>query len=313
MEKCLVLVILLLFEVFLLHKYFLRLNKKEPDNYIALSEIHKSIFKSHFFISYITFRCIPLLLLCYLNEVILNRSDLNELFGNSEWTLYLNLGVTIGHLVSTNALRLIKAMQIFERLLHSIVILLVLSIPFVSKFTYSYIETLMPSTEGIIDNLWSSIITVFIASVFFLNHSEDSQLPKKRVVERIKKYRKVIKRTARKYKADEDLILAIAAFENIQRPSYIRFFERLLCFLFKIEMSQGVMQVKSKTRISDIKSIEIAISKYFRNTKNKKTLLGADFNEEIVGLLKKYNNSDVFVDNVLSLYAYLKHKVVIEE
>lgn len=94
----------------------------------------------------------------------------------------------------------------------------------------------------------------------------------------IKKFIPIITEQSYKYSVDKNVLLSIAILENINRPFWVRMWEKTVCKFLPIK-TFGLMQVLSEKYVDDKESIEIAtrhISKL--NYKNNLIRLGELYN-----------------------------------
>lgn len=197
----------------------------------------------------------------------------------------------------------------FQVILHIITVLLFLFVGFVSGLvakTY-VVETITPTMQGLVDNLWSSLLVVLLA--FYLKQiysqeglSEDILF--RRSLDNISpSVLHAIDTYSRKKNANLVLVKAVCIAENLQRPKWVRKIEALMG-IFKAEGTYGIMQVKSKKNVSDIKSVEIAVSKFFKNTS------GVNDIDKLRATILNYNNDDGYVNIVLKIMTFLDYSSV---
>lgn len=103
-------------------------------------------------------------------------------------------------------------------------------------------------------------------------------------------------------------LYAIMIYEDYNRPWCLRCAERILKVLFpKREMTLGIMQIKTKTYISDLQSIDLAVEKlsavYCRYLHN------APFEHAVLD----YNPSDEYADEVYAIYEMILELLSIDD
>lgn len=103
-------------------------------------------------------------------------------------------------------------------------------------------------------------------------------------IKSLNKHMPAIKKASEKFAVDEKLLLSIAILENINRPSWLRFFEKLIPNYIFAFRSYGLMQVKSDTYLNDKESIFLAA----------KLLSVLDHNNDPFKLGKLYNGSNEY-------------------
>lgn len=164
-----------------------------------------------------------------------------------------------------------------------------------------------PTWQGVVDNLWSSIITAgFIFGFYHLYSTLGSKISSS--ISSIDIYAasrknisslifQEISRQSEIYNANENLAMAICIVENLQRPSWVRFLEKVKSF-FLPRGTYGIMQVSSSGYISDKESVAIAVRDYLKDTKDEAL-------DDLQDVVKKYNSDDRYVDMVLEVYRLL--------
>jgi len=186
-----------------------------------------------------------------------------------------------------------------------------LSTGFISAIlsTQQHVKNIFPqSLQEIRGDIWSAIFTafLFILVTKILENSDKSDYA---IFKELKKKLdkglvSLIRKTSKIEKADYKLVLAVCIVENMQRPKWIRFIERLKSLIIK-EGSYGIMQVKSGKYIDDKTSIKIAIKKYFKITKYIKELECGKIRKEIISVVMKYNPDQKYASNVADVYCHI--------
>lgn len=139
-----------------------------------------------------------------------------------------------------------------------------------------------------------------------------------------RKYKSLFSETINKLSKNNEvinLIYAILVYENFARPKAFRFIENLVPEGF--EITRGIMQVKTKEKISDLKSVELAIEKINEDYEKSltETQAHAPMNltggmpkefvekmmkdETIIKTVAKYNKDDDYISEVIELYRTL--------
>jgi hypothetical protein len=124
-----------------------------------------------------------------------------------------------------------------------------------------------------------------------------------RSINQIKEDKKLfdkIKSICNEENAKMDLVLAFCVVENIQRPKWFRMAENFIPF----PSTKGIMQVKTKRRLSDEESIQLSVKEYFKNT-NTYTI-DENFLNELINRYngKKNDNYLSFIERALSSLDY---------
>lgn len=184
-------------------------------------------------------------------------------------------------------------------LLHIISIALVIFSAYISTYLVGtqFIQSIKPSIEGLADNIWSSVIVgifiVLILDLYREQNVDETYLinqSKERISKRTWSY---LDKEATKQNANATLLKAICIVENIQRPKWVRFLERLKSYVWK-KGTYGIMQFYSTKYLSDKESISLAVTAYFANTAEVK------YEENLRELIKRYNNNPDYIDLVLA-------------
>lgn len=194
----------------------------------------------------------------------------------------------------------------FQIVLHLFVIVVMLGLTVASAYIVSFdtfsITKILPTFQGLADNLWSSLIAVLLAVYFkeiFSHEGLSQDILYKRSLETINpKLLNLIEIESQKHNADESLVKAVCVAENLQRPKWTRKIENIKAFL-RLYGTYGIMQVRSNKPISDEESIRIAIKEKFSNSAN---ILDPEVRRKIVAA---YNNDNRYVDIVFNILSYL--------
>jgi hypothetical protein len=165
-------------------------------------------------------------------------------------------------------------------------------------------KSITPTLPGIVDNIWSTLITavasISIYDVYTKRNNIDVDKLLRKSHEQIDSYLiEYIHMKSDEYLANERLVLAVCIVENLQRPKWIRSYERIKSN-FSSRGTYGIMQVMSEHWISDEQSIDLGIKKYFTNS--KLSYLGQ---EDITNIITKYNPSEQYSEMVWFAYCYL--------
>lgn len=165
-----------------------------------------------------------------------------------------------------------------------------------------YIADLTPSLSGLVDNIWSSIITALLA-VYIYKIYQGNNINTYEIIDRA--YKKIpanivnsITDYCMQKNADATLVMAICIVESIQRPLWIRRVEWLKSLLFK-HGSYGIMQVEAEKFVKDEESIKIAVDRYFANKHHMQL-------DELRALILSYNRDERYTDLVLFTYSYIQ-------
>ncbi len=296
--------ILLLIELFVLRAFYRRIKREEPDHYFALKEIgDHGVVK--YYIKYFIFRSLPIVIVCLLNYKLFSVFDSFY----SDFALRLNLVLVLGEVSLTSLRGYVRYRGTGLSYQHLAFSTVLLPMPYFAELINLKFYNLLPSSQGVLDNIWSGIIIYGILSVLGVfsqsthedNRIDFSMFDKNMLMGRVSKYKEFIVSECGKYNADVNLVMAVAIYESMQRPALFRFFERVFVFIFRRPATQGIMQLMSKKVITDCESIVLSIRKYFQETKSVNLY---DYSA-LYDVLFKYNPSSVYVNDVCIIYGIL--------
>ena len=170
----------------------------------------------------------------------------------------------------------------------------------------------MPDFSTISNELWL-IVIIFIYQIFN-KISIPTEATKKRKSRYLthryilysNKYGAIINNNVSDKKI-EALIYSILLYEAFNRPKIVRFIENIF-FKFRKQGSLGIMQIKSKTKISDEKSVELGIEKIINDY--------ATFNNEeetseeyaLRKTISNYNGGSNYLDEICELFDIITEK-----
>lgn len=279
-----------------------------PDIYFSTNE-KVALFVSTTSKRYLSFRIFPLLIIILFSvSVLMKEKPVHQL---------LNAGVLSGavYSLSTDGLAIMKlilnnsSIKIFfnrssQILLHIATIISFSFIGLVAGYISSFkaSQNLTPTPQGLVDNVWSAILVaigvVYITYIFKPKDMEIEQIFKKSRENIDKSILEEIKSKSKLYNANPLLVEAICIIENIQRPKWLRKFESTLGKI-KQNGSYGIMQITTKKPMSDVESVDRSIQEFHRGTTY--LINYKDLYEHI----KKYNNSNEYIDLVIKAMEYL--------
>lgn len=294
--------------VYAFYRFF---ENKWPEHYFSPDD-KTSIFISLSPARYLLFRFLPVAVITALIFSVSKNFHTNE-------RIILGLIVGLSHGIITNGVSIFKilvkdnsvklyinkSLQIGSNFFTIAVVVLAGAFGgYISSFEVT--QTLSPTFQGVVDNLWSSFIAICL---FFLLRkiysTAQQQVQPVDMYER--SYGKIgakllnhIEKVSIENSADKKLVLAICITENLQRPKWLRFFEKISWFLFKKKGTYGIMQVTSDKYLSDEESINLAVRNHLSNTNNT----NQDFNS-LERIISSYNNDPNYVATVMEAYSYL--------
>ena len=141
------------FELLILHSFYRRIERETPDHYLMLIEVAKENVISYYF-KYIGFRFVPMFLICLLNYRLLDS------FAKAgEINIFIfNLILVLIELLFTNLSGAKKYWKTNLGYGHLLVGIFLLIVPLLSYYLYPLVQVILPSTQGVIDNIWSVLI-----------------------------------------------------------------------------------------------------------------------------------------------------------
>lgn len=261
---------------------------------------------------YAIFRQVPPLVICMLLCGVLNKA-----FPGLGVLPYLLLSVTIAHSFSTFRVLFRNGPTVAEKIIHSFNLAVSLLLAgLVSLFDGTdIIRKTTPSIEGIVDNVWSSLFVSLIVVGYFESARKErpSYAQERRNIERDFVQRSFARLHA-KYNHSVDTCIgadkrllgalwAILVFEDMNRPSWIRFFERLLVRLPGIELTVGVAQFRSSKALSDHESIILTGRSLEAHIRDQPGF--GDSLQLVKSAIYHHNPSNKYVDDVLAVYNQL--------
>lgn len=191
-----------------------------------------------------------------------------------------------------------------------------------SYFVYDKIikerENILPDFSTLSNELWIVII-IFIYQI--VNKLEFSQKGTERrknnyLKNRYKyfkeKYHQTITNLIGNNQFLEIIVYSILIYEDFNRPKLVRYVENLRFKITKKEHSLGVMQIKTKTLISDKESVELGVKKILRAYDaylQKHSLNKIDEDKEWSAsdyIIMDYNNSDEYYQDIDELKYLIK-------
>lgn len=295
---------LIILELFILRSFYIRVKREEPDHYFSLRDVGSQSVVKHY-AKYFVFRSFPILIICLLNyKIFPTFGDINE-----DCVLSLNFILVLAEVLLTNLKGYARYRGIGLAYQHLIFALVLTSIPYFAKLINSEFSNLLPSAQGVLDNIWSGMVIYGVLSVlgaFSKSKNEDNSIDilmfnKDMLMNRISSNKEFIISESKKYHADANLVMAVAIYESIQRPIGFRFLERVFVFIFRKPATQGVMQFMSKKIITDHESVTLSIKEYFQGTAKVNL---SDFSM-LSNILARYNPSTQYLEDVAKIYFIL--------
>jgi hypothetical protein len=305
--------------VTIIQLFYYSFRSKWPEIYFSTTDF-TSIFIRISAKRYFGFRLLPILIVCSTLVSILVK---NDSYGN------LPIGLFTALIFSLNAdgkiildiLRKSNNVHTFFNKYQQILIHLfsIIAISFVGWMgdivgQTKTAQTLTPTLNGLVDNIWSSILIALFVVYFYKLYEQESdstyRIFEKSLSEIGDVVRKTIKIESNKRNIDNELVTAICIIENIQRPKWFRHLEKIKSLFIK-EGSYGIMQVHASNYIDDKESITRAIrmipkNTIFPNYPNNKD----EIEDKVKHIALTYNNDNRYSDLVWDSYEYLKSQLL---
>jgi hypothetical protein len=291
----------------LIHVFYFAFKTSWPQLYFSTSD------QFSFYISttpqrYVAFRLLPVFIII---SVLFGVEHIPTVYEAG----FLGLFVGIVHSVLTNLVALLKiifnskSVAMFRNrpsqvLIHIVSIVCVSILGAIAGIfsTTTLVNAIIPTQQGLTDNIWSSLLTALFAISFYRIYesnkiSEDIvfQNTLETIPTELIKY---IDEYSLKNNADSNLIKAVAIIESLERPSWFRKLEYFKSYLIK-KGSYGIMQVTSDNYIDDKQSVKLSIDKHFKN--HPKISSGEDIDK----IVRSYNKNNKYIDLVTRAYNHL--------
>lgn len=281
----------------------------DASSYLSVSQ-YLSLGKRKW-INYFLFRLTPPFILLVLLCGVLNRY-----FSISDPLLFIFLS-SIVSLLPRDIFMLFKADLISERIIHAVNCIFVLLLSFGVSILAKYISFsfLVPSVNGLIDNLWSSLLVAMLVIFYFkvtnMRSTNDEARTKDITVSNyvtssymtIKdKYWFDITSACDKYQCSIPLLYSILIYENMNRPALMRTLENQLVKIFKLELTVGIAQIRSNKPLTDKESIYSA-AKILSNTRYINI---SNKSQEYLDAINKYNVGNNYADSVYTVLDKLR-------
>jgi hypothetical protein len=295
-------------------KIFYKVFKLEwPELYFSLND-KTALYVSVSLKRYAAFRFLPVFMAISLfSGIFMKNYDLQA-------TIYVSLASGVFYGLTTDGLAIFRILtrskdirtyfnSWYQVLLHIITILFLIAVGVIAGVAAHtpFVSSITPTPQGLVDNVWSSLIVVILA--FYFKDILSGQGPSEdlifgRSLENIPpQVLHAIEKYSAKNNANKILVKAICIAENLQRPPWVRKIESVTRF-FRSEGTYGIMQVKSKKQVSDVKSVNIAISQYFKNTAWITDI------DKLKAYIKLYNNDERYAEIVLRVMHFLDYSSV---
>jgi hypothetical protein len=283
---------------------------EEQTGYLSVSDYVSSRPKRRLY--YLFFRHLPPLIV-----TMLLCGLLNKLFPEL-WTLPYLFAATFTSVVFGSFREVFrKGTYLSERLVHlyNVVVINVLAVVTESFSHSDWLAAVTPSLEGIVDNIWSSLFVSLIVVAFIESSNKFSQprseerrvLVQRFVASSLTKIEERFGRHIDSLCGSDQLLKrllrAILIFEDMNRPAWIRFSERVMVRIPRVQLTVGIAQVRADRPLSDFDSITRAHELLTSGAEPMD--LRQDYagqNERLRELIRRYNDGDKYLEDVLSVY-----------
>lgn len=293
----------------LLWVFFRAVESRWPESYYGLSDLTSYRLSLHLR-NYATFRLLPVLLVAFLASAVVASSGYNGLAAG--------LVVAFTHGLSTSgraAVNTIRQHGVFgRRLLLAGHVGIFASVIVTGYFAgvlggVEELHALVPDVEDVRDGLWTALLAGVFGAYFIRVSEAREPSPSELIREstwRVNRHLwEVAESASRKYEADPDLVRAVLLVENLQRPGWIRWIERVFGRVLGVG-TYGIMQVKSDGPISDAESIELAVREKLAGSATHTPRENFVDQEAIGRIIGGYNRNERFVELVWEVYWELK-------
>lgn len=281
----------------------------DPSSYLSVPQ-YLSLGRRKW-VNYFLFRLLPPAVILILLSGVLNRY-----FAISDSAIFIFLGALVS-LLLRDLSQVFKANLVSEKLLYIANIIFVLMLSFGISILSENVNLsfIAPSKEGLIDNLWSSLLVAMLVILYLRvtnmgKSYENTRAQELTITNYIlssfasinERFSSDIIDACSKYKSSVPLLYAILIYENMNRPSWMRLFENTLTRLFRLNLTVGIAQVKSKKPLSDRESI-------YKAAKILKDTNGINLNnesQEYLNAINKYNVSTKYADSIYVVLGRLR-------
>ena len=293
----------------LLYVFFRAVEARWPENYYGLSDL-TSYQLSLRLSSEVIFRFLPVVVVAFVASVVAESLD--------DKGLVAGLCVALIHGAATAGRASVSAARhsgVFGRRLllaaHVGVFWSVLVAGVVGGVLGEIraLHAVVPDLDAMESDLWTALLAgifgAYLARVSWKSEIQPEQFVRestRRLDPELLTHAEV---AALQHGADPNLVKAILLVENMQRPRWIRSIERAVGQWLPIG-TYGVMQVRSDAPISDVESIDRAVTTRLVGATVPKTSDGHDDYRALQRIVRRYNGNERFVELVEMAYQQLR-------
>ena len=179
-------------------------------------------------------------------------------------------------------------------------------------------ENFAPTLQEVRAGIWTAIITAVILALYLrltqlTKHHTDATQDQIKIIER--QFEKVALLNAEQIEADCSKLLvpmpvvyAILIYESFNRPKLWRRLENWAVRLFRVELTVGIAQVRSRKPLSDSESITILIKRLSNYSFQHD--IAVDEPEGARALIATQNTGHRYVQNVYEIYDFLESGMI---
>lgn len=274
-----------------------------PDNYFALSDI-TSLEISKSLPRYAAFRLLPVFLACLFVAVLAEGwTESGVLAGLAVALIHGALTAGRGFRSALHRKTLNRASLLAAHLAVGASLLLT---GFAAGLMAQWppAQNLIPDSDAVVSELWTALFAALLGA-FLVKRTMGREVSEGellyQLLERLPgdlvEYASL---EAVTNQVDPDLVIALMAAENVQRPAWIRSFERL-AGRFKKTGTYGIMQVEAEKPLSDKESIRRAIEERLPRRLFRSDEYQVDYSA-LTEFVRSYNDDHDYVEMVEQLY-----------
>jgi hypothetical protein len=276
-----------------------------PEQYFATTDFSAYAISSSP-LRYVLFRFAPVFVTCSVVAVSLDRRG-SAVAAEAAFAVglvhgSLTLGVALFQWARSDPKQ--RAHRASIAVIRAVALVGVLWVAVVAAATRTTAAFFIPTVRDLGTTLWTAGFAA-VAGAFLVQYTRSHGITEPSLVARSlrslpKSLRFVAEDECKSTGADIDLVFAIMAVENLQRPPWFRSLERAKSRLFKAG-TYGIMQVTSAIALSDEESIRIAVRERLAkvNVKNRKGDL--DY-EALKRFATDYNGGPTYVTTLSAAY-----------
>lgn len=276
-----------------------------PEHYFATTDFSAYAISSSPF-RYAVFRFAPVFVTCTVVAVTLDRRSSS--YGTVAALLvvalhgFSTLGIALYQWARSNPKH--RGHRASIAFIRAVALVGVFAVAIAAALLRPIVGPLVPGAADLNATLWTAgfagIAGAFVVQFSRTHGLSDSGLLNRALNAIPKHLRELALEVSAETGADPDLVLAVMTVENLQRPPWFRRLERLKSRIMR-SGTYGIMQVASKTALSDEDSIRIAVSDRFANVRVKNAEGTLDL-DALGAFAEQYNGGPTYVSTLSSAY-----------